>query len=157
MQHVADAVAALAEAELRAIIMVTNEVTQIPTALLSWIEHLADWELNRRAGSGFPLQSPNATIPLKEHVESLVAVTKFRDGFAECAGDQAAPVSALFNAIVGLITRTAEAISPKEHVESVVALTMLRDGFAEGGDQSTRALALFDAIVGVLTGTANRH
>jgi hypothetical protein len=103
MQPVANALAELAEAELRAMVVVANELVLEAPDLLLWMEHLADWERNRRAGLDFPLQPPDAAIPPEERAESVVAVTILRDGFTEGSWADSVPVVALFDAIIGVL------------------------------------------------------
>jgi hypothetical protein len=107
LRSIADALAELAEAELRAMVVAANELVLEAAGLLLWMEHLADWELNRRVGLSLPLQSPEAAIPPEERAESVVAVTMLRDGFAEGSWADSAPVVALFDAIVGALTESA--------------------------------------------------
>lgn len=45
-----DALAALVDAELDALIAASNAAPPIAYGLLVWIEGACDWELNRRAG-----------------------------------------------------------------------------------------------------------
>ncbi len=104
LEPLANALAELREAELRALVVAANELVLMAAGLLSWIEHLADWELNRRSGLDFPLQPPEAAITPEEGADSIVAATMMRDGFADGGGDQADPVVALFDAIVGALT-----------------------------------------------------
>jgi hypothetical protein len=104
LEPLATALAELQETELRALVVAANELVLMAAGLLSWIEHLADWELNRRSGLDFPLRPPDAAIPPEEDAESIVAATMLRDGFAEGGGRQDAPVVALFDAIVGALT-----------------------------------------------------
>lgn len=103
LQPVADALADLAEAELRALKVAVNELLLMAAGFLTWVEHLTDWELNRRAGLEAPMQPPGASIEPEEHVESIVAATMLRDGFAEGSGQESHPVVALFDAIVGAL------------------------------------------------------
>jgi hypothetical protein len=107
LEPLAAALAELDEPELRALVVAANELVLMAAGLLSWIEHLADWEINRRSGLDFPLQPPDAAIPPEEGAESIVAATMMRDGFAEGGGNLAAPVVALFDAIVGALTGSA--------------------------------------------------
>jgi hypothetical protein len=109
MQPVADALAELTESELRALAVTANELVLEAAGLLVWMEHLADWELKRRAGSFFPLQSPDAAIPPAERADSVVALTTLRDGFAEGSWADSVPVLALFDAIAGVLAGTAVA------------------------------------------------
>ena len=102
LEPLANALAELREAELRALVVAANELVLMAAGLLSWIEHLADWELNRRSGLDFPLQPPEAAITPEEGADSIVAATMMRDGFAD--GQQTDPVVALFDAIVGALT-----------------------------------------------------
>jgi hypothetical protein len=100
LRAVVAALGELAETELKALVVAANELVLATTGLLSWVDHLADWELNRRAGVDFPLQPPSMAIPPEESIESVVAVTMLRDGFADGSWADSAPVVALFNAIV---------------------------------------------------------
>ena len=104
LRPVADALAKLAEAELRAMVVAANELMLEAAGLLLWMEHLADWELNRRGGLVSRLQPPYAAILPEEHVESVVAMTMLRDGFEEGSWADSAPVVALFDAIIGALT-----------------------------------------------------
>ena len=104
LEPLATALAELQEAELRALVVAANELVLMAAGLLSWIEQLADRELNRRSGLNLPLQPPDAAIPPEEDAESIVAATMLRDGFAEGGGRQQDPVVALFDAIVGALT-----------------------------------------------------
>ena len=103
LQPVADALAELAEAELRALAVTANELVLEAAGLLLWLEHLADWELRRRAGSEVPLQSPDAAIAPEERAESVAAAMMLFDGFAEGSWADSAPVVALFDAIIGVL------------------------------------------------------
>jgi len=103
MEPVAAALADLEETELHALVVAANELVLMAAGLLSWIEHLADWELNRRSGLDFPLQPPDAAIPPEEGADSIVAATMMRDGFAEGSGREEDPVVTLFDAIVGAL------------------------------------------------------
>jgi hypothetical protein len=103
LQAVADALADLADAELKAVVVAANELLLVAAGLLSWVEHAADWELKRRAGLNFPLQPPAAAIPPDATIDSVVAATMIRDGFAESSGQESHPVVALFDAIVNAI------------------------------------------------------
>ena len=105
LQSVADALAELADTELRALTIAANELLLMAAGLLSWVEHLADWELNRRAGLDTPLQPPEAAIAPTEQIDSIVAATIMRDGFAEGSAQESHPVVALFDAIVGALNR----------------------------------------------------
>ena len=67
------------------------------------MEYLADWELNRRSGTDFPLQPPDAAITPGENADSIVAATMMRDGFAESRDGTSDRVIALFDAIVGVL------------------------------------------------------
>jgi hypothetical protein len=106
LRHVADALAELAESELRAMVVAANELVLMAAGLLSWMEHLADWELNRRSGTDLPLQPPGAAIPPEENADSIVAATMIRDGFAG-RGETSDHMVALFEAIVGVLAGSA--------------------------------------------------
>ena len=101
MMPVAAALAELNDCELCALIDMTNNLPQIVLGLLAWIGHACDWELNRRACVGFPLQSADAVIPPEEYAASIAAAMTLRVRFAE--GD-AGSVVALFDAMIRSLT-----------------------------------------------------
>jgi len=105
LQSVADALSDLADAELKAVVVAANEMLLVAAGLLSWLEHAADWELNRRAGRDTTLHPPNAAIPPEASADSLAAATMIRDSFAETSGHESHPVVALFDAIVDTLNR----------------------------------------------------
>ena len=47
------------------------------------IEHVADWEINRRHGVDFPLLLPTAAIPSEEAAISVTAAVMLRARFAQ--------------------------------------------------------------------------
>lgn len=106
LRPITDAVAKLAEDELRTIILVTNEVTMMASGLLSWMEHLADCELNRRAGEDFNLQPPHTAIPPRETTDTIIAATMIRDGFVEHRGKVPRRVITLLDEVVDTLVRT---------------------------------------------------
>src|SRR3954463_3575398 len=71
LQSVADALSDLADAELKAVVVAANEMLLVAAGLLSWLEHAADWELNRRAGLDTTLHPPTAAIPPEASADSL--------------------------------------------------------------------------------------
>jgi hypothetical protein len=94
----------LEDVELRALMAAAGEVVVIAAAgLLAWIEHLADWELNRREGLHFSLQPPEAAIPPEHEVDSLAAALMLRQQFVEDAEPRASLVT-LFDASLGVLT-----------------------------------------------------
>jgi len=99
LEPIADALAELEEHELNALVVAANELVLMAAGLLSWIEHLADWELNRRSGLDLPLRPPGDAISPEEGADSIVAATMIRDGFAEGGGEHTTPVVVLFDAI----------------------------------------------------------
>ncbi|MCC7325653.1 MAG: hypothetical protein IT521_02465 [Burkholderiales bacterium] len=72
---------------------------QTASALLAWIEHLVDWEINRRDGNDFPLQPPDAAIPHEENAITLEEALKHRTSFAQ----DTPAVTAPFDAVVQLL------------------------------------------------------
>jgi hypothetical protein len=97
------ALAELEDIELQALVDAANEVVLIAAGLLSWIEHIADWEINRRVGLEFPLQPPHAAIPPEEDAHSIAAAAMIREQVAD-GRDEADPLVALFDAILGALT-----------------------------------------------------
>ena len=98
------AVADLADRELHTLIVTVNGVPQAAPGLLAWIEHLVDWELNRRRGLDFPLQPPDAAIPREEDAISLDAAVMLRALFAQDDRVEARGATALLDAMVSLLT-----------------------------------------------------
>ena len=96
------ALAELGDDELHTLIATTNAAPQVAPGFLAWLEHVADWELRRRAGLDFPLQSPDAAIDPSEDAASLAAAMMLREQFAE----DAPAVAGLFDAIVDTLTGT---------------------------------------------------
>lgn len=104
LRPVANAVAELDDGQLHALIEAANDLVLMAAGLLSWIEHLADWELNRRAGMHFPLQPPDAAIAPEEDETSIAAAILLRDQFTMHRVDDDDPMPALFDAVVGILT-----------------------------------------------------
>ena len=73
-------------------------------SLLSWIEHIADWELARRAGDYRRLQPPAEAIPPEEHATCVVAAMMLRARFDTDPGGRSAVVE-LFDAVVAALNR----------------------------------------------------
>lgn len=103
LSPVVAALADLDDGELAALIDATNEVPQSAPGLLAWVEHVCDWELNRRGGLDFPLQPPEAAIPPEEDAVSIDAAVIIRAQFAQDDRAEARAVVVLFDAIVGLL------------------------------------------------------
>lgn len=97
------ALAELEDTELQALVEAANEVVLIAAGLLSWIEHLADWELNRRVGLELALQPPHTVIAPEEDAHSIAAAAMMREQVAD-GRDEADPLVALFDAILGALT-----------------------------------------------------
>lgn len=104
LTSVLDALAALDDGELSALMEATNNVPQIAPGLLAWIESACDWELNRRKGLEYPLQPPRAAIPPEEDAVSVDAAAIIRAHFVQDERVEARGVVVLFDAIVGLLT-----------------------------------------------------
>lgn len=62
LDSVRAALAGLTDADLRALIAAANESPQLVPGFLAWLEHIGDWEQNRRAGRDYALQPPEAAI-----------------------------------------------------------------------------------------------
>jgi hypothetical protein len=104
LRPVAAALAELNDGELCALVEMTTNVPQIVPGLLAWIGHACDWELNRRAYVDFPLQSPDAAIPLEENSASIAAAMTLRARFDQAAGRSACAVVALLDATIQALT-----------------------------------------------------
>ena len=103
LQPIATALAELSDDELHALIATANGGPQAAPGLLAWIEHAADWELRRRDGLDFPLQTPDAAIDPSEDAATVTAAMMLREQFAH----DVPSVAALFAAIVGTLTGSA--------------------------------------------------
>lgn len=77
------ALAELSDAELHALIAVTNGVPPVAYGLLVWIEGASAWELNRRAGHDYDLLPQGAAIVPPEDAVSIDAVLAMRATFAQ--------------------------------------------------------------------------
>ena len=102
LQPVVTALGELEDLELRALMDAANEMILIAAGFLSWIEHIADWELSRRAGLEFPLQPPHVAIPPEEDAHSIAAALIMREQIAD--SDEAESLAALFDAVLGALT-----------------------------------------------------
>ena len=67
-------------------------------ALLAWIEHAADWEVNRRKGFDFHLEPPDEAIDPSEDQVAIGAAIVLHD---EYAGDSA--IARFFAAAVDVL------------------------------------------------------
>jgi hypothetical protein len=103
LQPVVSALAELEEHELHGLIQTVNGLPQMAAGLFAWIEHIADWEINRRTGVQFPLLAPVAAIPPEEDAQSISAALMMRE-FVAGELDSGDPLVALFESIVGVLT-----------------------------------------------------
>ena len=83
------ALAALADRELDALIATVNDCPQFAPGFLAWVEHVCDWEQNRRQGLDFPPQPPEAAIEPSEDADSIDALAV--NGRYRNAGSTEAP------------------------------------------------------------------
>ena len=104
LSPVVAALAQLSDGELAALIDATIDVPQIAPGLLAWVEHVCDWELNRRSGLDFPLQPPDAAIDLSEDAVSIAAAVIIRAQFAQDDRAEARGVVVLFDAMIGVLS-----------------------------------------------------
>ena len=104
LQPVIAVVAELSDMELTALTAATDPALQIAPGLLSWLEHLADWEINRRVGIDFPLQPPDAAIPPEEDAATLEEAMRLRALYAQDERADARGVAHLLDAVVGVLT-----------------------------------------------------
>ena len=100
LDSVVAALADLSDGELDALIATVNDCPQFAPGFLAWIEHVCDWEQNRRRGLDFPPQPPEAAIEPSEDAASIGGALLLR---ASLATDGQA-VTVLFDAIVALLT-----------------------------------------------------
>ena len=95
-----DAMGAVTDVELHALIIASNEAPPIAYGLLVWIEGACDWGINRRAGQRYDLQPPEAAIDPSEDAVSIDAAIELRTTF----GEDSPAVRAFFDALVALLT-----------------------------------------------------
>jgi hypothetical protein len=100
LETVADALADLADAELHALVDAADEFMLFAAGFMSWVEHLANWEINRRAGLDFPMHPPRIAIPPDEHASSVAAAAMLRERFAQSPRREGDPIVGLFEAVV---------------------------------------------------------
>jgi len=104
LRPVVAALAGLDAAQLGALIETVNDSPDLTPGLLAWIEHLADWEINRRGGVDFPLRAPDAAIDPSEDASSIAAAAMLRALFAQDERLEARGVAVLLDAVVGVLT-----------------------------------------------------
>ena len=80
-----------------------DDCPQIAPGLFAWIEHVCDWELNRRQGLDFPLQPPEAAIEPSEDAVSIVVLTVLRATFGRDPDSASQAESVLLDAISRLL------------------------------------------------------
>ena len=65
------------------VLFATSQLRPAPcAALLGWVEHAADWELNRRKGFDFRLAPPDEAIDPSEDLVAISAAIALHDEFA---------------------------------------------------------------------------
>ena len=65
------------------VLLATPQLCPPPsTGLLAWVEHAADWELNRRKRFDFRLAAPEEAIDPTEDTAAIGAATALQEGFA---------------------------------------------------------------------------
>ncbi len=94
------ALAKLNNGELNALVWATENIPQFAPGLLAWIVAACNWELHRRVGLDYDLQSPEAAIPPTEDAASINAAIAIQLKFGQGAGS----VRALLDAVVELLT-----------------------------------------------------
>ena len=99
LHAIGEALAGLTDMELHALKVASNEVPQIAPGLLAWIEGACDWEVNRRRGFDYTLQSPQAAMDPSDDAASIDAM---RAAFA--ASDLAPAALKFLDALLGLLT-----------------------------------------------------
>ena len=95
LDSVVAAVADLEDHELGALIAMVDDGPQIAPGLFAWIEHVCDWEQNRRQGRDFPLQPPEAAIEPSEDAVNIVVLTVLRATFGRDPDSASQAVSVL--------------------------------------------------------------
>ena len=104
LDPVVAALAGLDDAELHAMIGMVDDGPQLAPSLFGWIEHVCDWELNRRDGLDFPLRPPEDAIGPGEIPTSIVALTVIRGVFARDSSSASQAAAVLLDAILGVPT-----------------------------------------------------
>ena len=95
------ALAELRQGELRALIDCAHESSQIAPGLQKWIAHAAEWELHRRLGKNFYLQSPRSAIDSSESAACIASATMLRRQLERGAIRVAALFDAFLRALAG--------------------------------------------------------
>ena len=81
LSPVTAALARLDDVELHALFDAAANAPQTAPGLVAWIEAACDWELHRRHGQNYALQSPAATIRPEEEAASIYAAIAMRETF----------------------------------------------------------------------------
>ena len=102
LSAVSEALAGLTDAELRALIIASNEAPPIAYGLLVWIEGACDWEINRRVGRDYELLPPAAAMDPSEEGVSIEATYAMRASFV--GSDMEPAVLTFLDALVKLLT-----------------------------------------------------
>ena len=75
------ALAVLAVEEVEVLLAISQLRPARSPALLAWIEHAADWELQRRKGFDFRLASPDEAVDPSENPAAVDAAITLHDEF----------------------------------------------------------------------------
>ena len=94
------ALAALDDAELHAMVAMVDDGPQLAPSLFGWIEHVCDWELNRREGLDFPLRPAEDAIRPEERPSVALVVALLRTVFAKDDPDGGSAVVRLLDAMM---------------------------------------------------------
>ena len=94
------ALAKLTNIELNVLVWATKNCPQVTPSLLAWLEAACNWELHRRVGVDYDLQSPGAAIPPGEAAASARAAVEIKAPF----GKGTEGVGAMLDVLVRLLT-----------------------------------------------------
>jgi hypothetical protein len=95
------AFAKLTHSELSALVWAANNFPQVTPGLLRWLEAACNWELHRRVGVEYELQSPEAVMPPGEAAASINATNAIKAMFGKGAGGVRALLDALIHVMHG--------------------------------------------------------
>ncbi len=115
LRLVAAALGKMRDADLQTIFAGTSETPYTMTGFVAWLEHLADWELDRRAGRDYLLQLPEAAMPSTESAMNVATAMTWGES---CDRDIPA-VAELFNAVLSALAESREPAHAPTHPTAI--------------------------------------
>jgi hypothetical protein len=97
------ALAGLSDPELNAMITMVDDGPQLAPGLFAWVEHVCNWELNRREGGDFQLRPPENAIEPGEMPSAALVLALLRTVFAKDGREGGSAVVRLLEAMMAAL------------------------------------------------------